>query len=136
MSKTNAVRNAEKNGKRKIRNDIIFIVVLILIAFAGVLCHFLFSREGDMVKVTIDGAYFGEYSLSDDKVVEIRHGESFNILVIENGKARVESASCPDGICVSHRPISRSGESIICLPNKVVISVSFADEKKQPDIIA
>ncbi|MBR4295647.1 MAG: NusG domain II-containing protein [Clostridia bacterium] len=136
MSKKNAVETAEENSKRKIKNDIIFIVALILIVALGTLCYFLFGREGDMVKVTIDGELFGEYSLSEDNVIEIRWGESFNILVIENGKARIESASCPDGICVSHRAISRSGESIICLPNKVVVSVSFSDEKNQPDIIA
>ena len=60
---------------------------------------------------------------------------SINILVIENGKAYVNQASCPDGICSSHRPIGNDGESIICLPNKVVVEIRTSD-KNRPDVIA
>jgi hypothetical protein len=35
----------------------------------------------------------------------------------------VEEASCPDGLCKSMGRISMSGQSIICLPNKVVIEI-------------
>ncbi len=44
-------------------------------------------------------------------------------LVIANGQADVTEADCPDHICVKHRPISRAGESIVCLPNRVVVTV-------------
>jgi len=46
-----------------------------------------------------------------------------NVLVIENGEASIKSATCPDKICVSHRKISKSGETIVCLPNKVVVEI-------------
>ena len=62
------------------------------------------------------------------------NGEGYNLLVIEGGKAFVKSASCPDGICSSHRAVSKDGESIICLPNKVVIEIR-ARGQEQPDII-
>ena len=51
-----------------------------------------------------------------------------NRLVIEDGTARMEWADCPDQICVNHRPVSSGGESIICLPNKVVVSVVSSKE--------
>ena len=60
--------------------------------------------------------------------------EDFNRLVIKDGKASVESATCPDGICASHNPIHRKGESIVCLPNRVVITAHSVDST-QPDII-
>ena len=76
-----------------------------------------------MVKVTVDGKVYGMYSLAKDREVEIKTENGYNILVIENGKAYVKDASCPDGICSSHRPIQYSGASIICLPNRVVVSI-------------
>lgn len=122
------------SGRRKLRNDIIFIAVLIALIMAAALGVLLFSRDGDTVIVTVDGQIYGEYSLNTDRQVEIVNGEGYNLLVIEGGKAFVKSASCPDGICSSHRAVSKDGESIICLPNKVVIEIR-ARGQEQPDII-
>ena len=88
------------------------------------------------MKVTVDGKFYGEYSLEQNRTVEIKTENGYNILVIENGTAYVKDASCPDGICVNHRPISKSGESIICLPNKVVVSSKADDNVLTPDIVA
>jgi hypothetical protein len=132
--KTNAP--TAKNGGRKVKNDIIFVAVLLaIVLLAGLVV--LFARgEGDMVEVTVGGKIFGEYYLNADRQVEIRVGDNYNILVIENGEAYVESASCPDGICSDHRPISKNGESIACLPNKVAVTVKTAETENEPDIVA
>ena len=122
-------------AKRKRRNDVILVLGLLLVIFAAGLALFLFRSVGDTVTVTVNGEKYAEYSLSEDREVEIRVGEGYNILVIEEGRAYVRVASCPDGICSSHRPISNDGESIICLPNKVVIEIRTT-ETNQPDIIA
>lgn len=39
-------------------------------------------------------------------------------------------ADCPDGLCVNQRPISSDGESIICLPNQVVVQIVSQDESE------
>ena len=118
----------------KTRNDIIFIAAILLTVLIAALVLFLLKTPGDTVIVTVDGKPFGEYPLNENRTVEIKNGNGYNILVIENGKAYVKSASCPDGICSSHRPIGSNGESIICLPNKVVIEIRTSNGK-QPDII-
>lgn len=126
--------NSSTKERTKLKNDIIFIAVLLaFVAALGVI--FLSTRaDGDMVTVTVDGKLFGEYPLSVDRTVEIKTGDNINLLIIEGGCARVAEATCPDGVCVSHKPISRDGESIICLPNKVVVTVSKSGEDS-PDII-
>ena len=112
--------------KRQRRNDwILFAVLLAISLLLGVL-FLLIGDRGAEVTVTVDGVMLGEYDINQPCRVEIPSGENGagkNLLVIEDGTARVESASCPDGICVHHRPISREGETIICLPNRVVITV-------------
>ncbi len=127
-----------KNGGRLFRNDIIFIVALLLIVSGFGLCFYLLRGEGDKVVVTVDGKKFGTYSLAEDVTVEIRTGEQkdeVNVLVIKDGEAYVETATCPDGICAGHKPISREGESIVCLPHKVVITVYATEEEDAPDIV-
>lgn len=120
-------------GKKK-RNDIIFIAVLLIAVCVAALVMFIMKTEGNTVVVTVDGKIFGEYPLSENTEVKIKNGDGYNILVIKDGKADVTEASCPDGICSNHRPIENNGESIICLPNKVVVEVKTQDEN-QPDII-
>lgn len=121
--------------KRKRKNDVILIAALTLsFALIGA-CLLLLGKQGDTVTVTVDGKLYGEYPLARDTAVEILSESGHNLLVIRDGAALVEDASCPDGICAAHRPISRNGESIICLPNKVVISVS-SESENEPDLPA
>ena len=124
----------QKNG-RKIKNDIILVSVVIGVILLAILGILIFRTEGNTVKVTVDGKTFGEYSLNVDRTVEIKSEFGSNLLVIKDGKAYVEQASCPDGICSSHRPIHYDGQSIICLPNKVVVLID-AQNTIQPDIIS
>ena len=126
--------NGEANKGSRAKNDIIFIAVLLALILVIGAVYVLSRGEGNTVTVTVDGEFFGEYSLSVDKTVEIKTDKGTNLLIIEGGKARIAEASCPDGVCVSHRAISRDGESIICLPNKVVVTVSISSEDT-PDII-
>ena len=120
------------------RNDIILIVCLLLVALIGVLYLFKFRSPGDTVKVTVDGKLYGTYLLSQnitEDIVTGENGEFLNRLVILNGKAYIETATCPDGICVEHSPIFRDGESIVCLPQRVVVTVITHNGNNTPDII-
>ena len=123
-------------AKRLWRNDVIFIAALLaVIAIAGA-CLYFFSGTGDTVTVSIDGAVVASYPLDKNRVEDIHTADGgLNRLVIQDGKAWVETASCPDGICAAHKPIHREGESIICLPNKVVITVETAGNTTEPDIV-
>ena len=125
----------DKQTTTRRRHDILFIAVLLCLTAAAAFGMFLTRTEGDSVSVFIDGQLYAQYPLSEDTSVEILSENGFNRLVIRDGYAYVEEASCPDGICSSHRPICHDGESIICLPNKVVIEVHRTDEN-QPDIIS
>lgn len=132
------IKMKEQTSKKHKRNDIIFIVALLLIAAVGVLYLFVFRSGGNVVKVTVDGDLYGIYNMSQNITEDIRTGENgknSNKLIIKDGKAYIESASCPDGICVSHRPIFRDGESIVCLPNRVVVTVFIDKNTDSPDIV-
>ncbi len=134
MSKIKKTGATVSDAGHQAKNDIVFIVALLMLILAAALALFFFRSPGDTVIVTVDGRLFGEYPLNRDRSIDIGDGDRYNLLIIENGQAYVRRASCPDGICSSHRPISYDGESIICLPNQVVIEIR-AQGKDHPDII-
>ena len=129
---------AAQSGGRKLKGDVIFIAALLLLATLFGLLLWLFRTPGDTVVVTVDGKHYATFSLSEPLYHEIRtgeNGEQLNVLVIKDGQAFVQHASCPDGICAAHRAISYHGQSIVCLPHRVVITVERGSSADQPDII-
>lgn len=104
--------------------DFIIIGVVGIIVGVIVFClYFVGGESGQYVQVEIDGQIIDTLELDEDFEKEYKENDEINILKIENGKANMISANCPDGICVNHKPIYRKGESIICLPHKMVVTI-------------
>lgn len=109
------------------KNDIILIGAILVLALAAYLGISLFqgatTHDAEAV-VLIDGEEYGRFPLDTDveERIELPDG-SYNVLVIKDGKADVIEASCPDSICVDHRPVSKQNQSITCLPNKLVVEI-------------
>lgn len=110
------------------KNDLLLAAAVILAAAAVFAFQFFRQSSGrQFVEVAVDGEVFGTYDLGADQTIDIG---GTNRLVIEDGAARMEWADCPDQVCVRHRAVSRDGESIICLPNQVVVSVDSTEENE------
>lgn len=116
--------------KRIGRNDIIFITVLVAVVLIVAGSFYLRQGEkGAQVIVTVDGEVYGTYSLAENqKVPIIKEGVTTNLLVIEDGEADMTEADCPDKLCVHQKAISKNNETIVCLPNKVVVQVTGGEE--------
>lgn len=114
-----------KNKAR--RNDIILIAALLaaaLLTYVGLRLLQGGNAAGGVAVVTVDGAEYGRFPLNEDCEERIALSDgAYNMLVISNGRADITEASCPDKICVRHRAVSKKGQSIVCLPNKVVVEI-------------
>lgn len=123
-------------NKSKSRNDLILVLSFIVIAIVSWLILNFTKKPGDFAVVIQNGVEIARYPLSVDTEVRLENpmNKGYNILIIKDGKADVIEASCPDKICVNQRPISRTGETITCLPNKTVIKVQSADPDNQNEI--
>ena len=131
-----SAQNTSVGKSRTIRNDIILAAVIFIVAAAGLMLWRMHRAEGESVAVLIDGVQTAVYPLSEDREVEIitgTDGEHRNLLVIEGGKAFIREADCPDAICVKTRAASYVGESIVCLPHRLVIEI-VAAEGAAPDL--
>ena len=111
-------------GKYIRRADMALILVCLAAAlvFGG---YGLFSRQGGQtVEVTVDGKPYASLPSSEDKVLRIDGDNgSYNLVEISGGRARMEDAGCPDRLCVHMGWIQWDGQTVTCLPNKVILMI-------------
>ena len=124
------------SNKKKLKNDIILVVVVLIVAAAGIFLLNHFKTDGVYAVVKLDGVETARYPLSQniEKVIETGDNGK-NTLVIKNGKAFIKDANCPDKICEGHNKISYTGETIVCLPHKVVIEIVADDTSEDLDAV-
>lgn len=117
-----------------------FILIGAVAAIAAVMLLFLYggsSNSGEYVQIEINGKVTQTLPLNEDSEYEIEsENGGKNTLVIKDGKAKMTEADCPDGICKNHKAISRNGESIICLPHMVVVTVVKDSDSDDIDAVA
>lgn len=117
-----------------------FIIIGVVLVVVGVLVFFLYGVNGDSgkyVQVEVNGEVVETFELTDDVQKQYDFDGNTNTLQIKDGKASVIEANCPDGICTNHMPVSRAGESIICLPHKLVVTVlDKVDNDSEIDAVA
>ncbi|MDD6444948.1 MAG: NusG domain II-containing protein [Lachnospiraceae bacterium] len=114
------------------KKDVVFIgSLLLLCAIVLLLFRVAFRSEGTKIVITRDGELYGTYSLSESRTISIRDksGHVTNTLVIKDGKADMIHADCPDKICVHQKAVSAENETIVCLPNKIVVTVTNSNEE-------
>lgn len=113
------------------RSDIILAAIILIIAAAGLLYMNYTKATGDMVVITVDGKVYKKLPLNKDATVEIEGvGGGKNKLVIKDGHADMVDASCRDKLCVKQNDIQNDGETIVCLPNKVIVEIVSSKESE------
>ena len=103
--------------------DIILFFCLILIGGALSYLAFSGSSTGDLVVVKVNGEIYGKYSLSKDRTITVNRNGHMNKITIKGGKVQVSKSSCKNQICVKQGSISTTHQSIVCIPNRVVVSI-------------
>ena len=116
------------------------ILLAVVLALGAVLAAVLLrSSGGGVAQVRVAGVVTASYPLDEDASYTITGANGgTNLLVIEDGSARIEEASCPDGVCVHTGRVRRDGQSIVCLPNQVVVEIvsETAENSSGVDITA
>ena len=85
---------------------------------------YLFSPRGAEAVISIDGDEHVRLPLSRDTEYELMlDGVHTHTVVVSEGAVSVSYAACPDQICVHHAPASRSGETVVCLPYRLSVTV-------------
>lgn len=98
------------------------IVIIGAVAAAFVLSIVLlisFSKQGSRVVVKQDNEIIYNKSININETVDT----GTNTVIIKDGIVYMSDAACKNQVCVNTGKISKKGESIVCLPNKVIVEI-------------
>jgi len=104
----------------------LYLILILLAAAAAVFFGYRLLNQGNADEVVV---YVGEEEYArlplheDEELLITGAGDGTNRLVIKDGQADVTEASCPDKICVHQHAISEIGETIVCMPNQVIVTI-------------
>lgn len=118
---------------KKRRNDFILVAVLLGLALVCLLAMLLLRRGGVRVVIYRDGQRAESFALSENRVFEIVSAGGTNRLEIRDGEAFLTDADCPDRLCVHMGKIRYDGQTIVCLPHKVIVAIEGGEKEPLPD---
>ncbi len=106
--------------------DIVLIIILLISAF------FIWKQlsnktKGKSVTVSIKGKDYGTWALPA-KPETLSISNMMKIEINKNGVKVLES-SCPRKICIKHGLIKKTGEAIICAPNRIIVKINGRQSK-------
>jgi hypothetical protein len=95
-------------------------IIVAVVSVLFLIPLFIPARQGKSVSVTYQGKTT-VYELSTDRIIDFDGKISVEI---KGGKVRVGESDCPSKTCVARGEISSAGETIVCLPNDLVVRIS------------
>lgn len=107
------------------RRDVCYILALLILLVIISVFFFVFSKKsGDIVEISVDGEIVYSESLAVNASIPIiKDGIETNLVVVSDGVVYMKEANCKDKLCIKQGKKSLGNESIVCLPNRVVVTI-------------
>ena len=109
------------------KSDVKLVCILLAVSIVGILGFKFFSKKGESAYVYHDGNLVLTIDLGIDNDYVV-HGDLGDVsIVVRGGKIKVEDETSPLHLCSKQGFIDSELESIVCLPNKIVINIGSSD---------
>lgn len=131
-------RSKALDNKVRLKRDIILVLSMVIIAAAAFLIiNFAVKKDGSYAVIKVDGNVIKTLDLnSGETTIEVNgYQGGVNKVVINDGKVSMTEADCPDELCVKTDKISRVGETIVCLPHRVVVEIKGSQDDDSIDSV-
>lgn len=108
--------------------EIIITSIFLIISILGCGIVYFIGEKSDKVyaRITVNGKEYKKIRLDNHKgeeELEIKSDLGLNKVKIINNKIGIIDANCKDKLCKQHGYIYKIGQTIVCLPNKVIIEI-------------
>lgn len=125
------------DNKKRLKRDIILVLSLVFIAAAAFLIiNYGVKKKGNYVVIKVDGQVVKTLELNGETSIEVNgYQGGVNKIVIKDGKVSMTDADCPDKLCVKTGKISKTGETIVCLPHRVVVEIKGSQDDASVDSV-
>ena len=127
------MENEKNKGLKKYRLDILLIAIVLILSLSFLLIALSNKKDGALAVVEVDGSVVGSYPLSRDGLFVLNGGT--NVLIIEDGTARLVESHCPDHTCEKTGRVRYVGQTIVCLPNRLSVTVK-GDAQNGVDLVS
>ncbi len=109
--------------KLKWGDYVIISAVLLLAAGLAMMLWATTSGNNLYAEIWRDGVLVERVALHEDtsRTIDI---DGHNIIILKGMTAKMQSADCRDQVCVRTGTLSRSGQTAVCLPNKVILKLT------------
>ncbi|MGO1470467.1 MAG: NusG domain II-containing protein [Tissierella sp.] len=117
---------------------LILVVILLTLASLGFIKKQSLSNDSRFVSIQVDGKEVKKIIFDEEivgKTFPIDSEYGYNLVEFGDEKVRVIEADCPDQIDVKQGYISKIGETIVCLPNKMIVEIKGMDKDQEIDIM-
>lgn len=110
------------------------ILLLIFISIAALIISLFFMMKkkevAENVIIKVNGNVIYNKSIKEDNEIDVKgfYG-GHNLVQIKNGVVNVIEADCRDNICKNTAPIKEAGQTIVCLPHKVLVEITGTNKK-------
>lgn len=101
------------------KGDVVIIASVAVAFVLSMVLLFFFSKQGSRVVIKQDNEIIYDKSIGINETVDT----GTNTVIISDGVVYMSDATCKNQICVNTGKISKKGESIVCLPNKVIVEI-------------
>ena len=115
--------------------DRILIAVLLIACGVSLVWSRGTQQDGGTARVEVDGQLVGVYALDRERTLDVQGAVGRTVLRLGGGQVRVESAPCQNQLCRQQGPISRRGQILVCVPNRVVVSVGGTAARADVDAV-
>ena len=116
--------------------DIVLFFVLLAVGLAISWASLNSGQAGDKVRISVGGETYGVYDLAQDRTIQVRQNGHTNNIIIEGGHVSMASSDCANQVCVNTGAIYLAGDSIVCLPNRVMVEILSESKGGGVDVIS
>ena len=109
-------------------------ILLIAIAVVLLILWLIPKPAGGTVTVTVNGEIYKELPLFQNCEFKVETEFGKNTVVIKNGEVFITHADCSGELCEKDR-ISKSGQSIVCLPNRLSVTIEGEKNEEEIDVV-
>ena len=118
--------------KPKIGDVFVYIFIILLVGLSFIGLKSMGNHEGKvLVQVESDGSIIESVEMSgpeaEGSVRELRIDAvdgGYNIVRISADGVEIIDADCPDRLCVYSPSIKNPGQSIVCIPHKLIVRIT------------
>lgn len=120
--------------------DYVIIIALIAVSLltSGIILYSSARAkyQAQYIEISANGALYKRipFSSSTEETIDLKTDLGENIVKISKGVVRILDADCPDKLCIKEGSISNPGQSLVCLPNKVVVEIKGIKDAETDDV--